>query len=254
MSGSRLAVLGGAAVLAAFLVGGLFYLGGSRSPSVVSDVSPASSPISTPSATLPPSVVPTAAQADPPAMPTWVPYTSSRYGFTVSHPSDWTVQPSTRAWTFKDDAKDFLSPAQDAFVSPDGHIRLSVWSVPFGGRDAGPERFEAWIEDFCQTTGSTPCAGIHDRAVALCIERRDCHFSLLVPFDDDVQAFLSGGVYPSDCMTVVAVWRGQGDPTVATYGGSRQLLEAFLSTMSVWPESVPFDDRQVRDVPIPPPS
>ena len=55
-------------------------------------------------------------------------------------------------------------------------------------------------------------------------------------------------------MTVVAVWRGQGDPTVATYGGSRQLLEAFLSTMSVWPESVPFDDRQVRDVPIPPPS
>ena len=42
---------------------------------------------------------------------------------------------------------------------------------------------------------------------------------------------------------VVTVWWGENEPAVAPYGGSQRLLEAFISTMAVWPESVPFEDR-----------
>jgi hypothetical protein len=44
-------------------------------------------------------------------------------------------------------------------------------------------------------------------------------------------------------MTVVAVWRGESAPAVTPNGGSQRLLEAFLSTMAVWPASTPLEER-----------
>jgi hypothetical protein len=64
---------------------------------------------------------------------------------------------------------------------------------------------EGWIEACCEASGNTPCTGIHDRAVPLCLERRDCHPGVLVPFAHDVQAFFTGGIYDANVMTVVAV-------------------------------------------------
>ncbi len=55
-----------------------------------------------------------------------------------------------------------------------------------------------------------------------------------MPFQNDVQAFFTGGIY-GDRMVVVAVWWGESDRAVEPYGGARRLLEAFLSTMSVFP-------------------
>ena len=174
---------------------------------------------------------------------------------TAAYPADWTVQPSQRDWTYAADASDPVSPAHDAFLSPGGDVRVSVWSIPFAlGKSVDTLDFEAWVETYCEQTGNTPCREIHDRAVTLCIERRDCHPGLLVPFDDDVQAFLSGGIFPGSQMTVVSVWRGESDPSVVPYGGSRHLLEAFLSTMGAWPNSLPLQERVVRDVPVTPPS
>jgi hypothetical protein len=45
-------------------------------------------------------------------------------------------------------------------------------------------------------------------------------------------------------MVVIAVWRPESHPSVAPFGGARQLLEAFLSTMCVWPEDArpPFEE------------
>ena len=63
-----------------------------------------------------------------------------------------------------------------------------------------------WIENYCEESGNSPCSGIDDRAVELCLEKWDCHPGLLVPFKYDVQAFFSGGIYAQDAMTVVAVW------------------------------------------------
>ena len=102
----------------------------------------------------------------------------------------------------------------------------------------------SWAADYCEASGiRTPCTGIEDRAVDLCLEKWDCHPGVLVPFESQVLAFFSGGIYNADAMTVVAVWRGESDPSVARYGGARRLLEGFLSTMAVWPASTPRGKR-----------
>ena len=69
----------------------------------------------------------------------------------------------------------------------------------------------------------------------LCIETRDCHPALLVPFDEGTVAFLAGGnfVHPM----VIAVWREESDPDLVQYGGARALLEAYLRTVEVFPRA-----------------
>ena len=123
---------------------------------------------------------------------------------------------------------------------------MSVWNVPLDPRtsvhDSMPD-IKAWVEDYCEASDNTPCTGIGDRAVELCLEKWDCHPGLLVPFKDDVQAFFSGGIYDADAVTVVAVWRRQLAPATTRYGGSQRLLESFLATMEVWPASTPRSDR-----------
>jgi hypothetical protein len=207
-------------------------------------------PIGTPSATPPDAVE----QID---TSSWTTYASDRYSFEVGHPPNWTEAPSRRNWSFETDAADPTSPAHDAFVDPSGEIRVSAWEAPLDpeGNAACRKVVErtcvetnayllAWVEDYCEASNNSPCTGIADRAVDLCLEARDCHPGLLVPFDDDVQAFFSGGIYAGDAMTVVAVWRAESDPQLARYGGAQRLLESFLSTMEVWPASTPFDQRR----------
>jgi hypothetical protein len=77
----------------------------------------------------------------------------------------------------------------------------------------------------------------------LCLEKWDCHPGLPVPFKNDVQTYFSGGIYGGDAMTVVALWQGESAPSVAPYGGAQRPLEAFLSTMAVWPASPPHEER-----------
>lgn len=189
----------------------------------------------------------------PPPTSSWPTVTSARYSFTVGHPPDWTAVPSRSYWNWETDIQDPLSAAHVAFISPDNAIRVSAWNAVFTNTSLAPwtgrlrdPRFDelvAWVEDYCQRSGNSPCDGIADRAVELCLERRDCHPGLLVRFDDDVQAFFTGGIYSSGAMTIVAVWQSESAPSVAPYGGAQQLLESFLSTMEVWPASTPFEDR-----------
>ena len=172
---------------------------------------------------------------------------STQYDFTIGHPPDWTELPGDpgldlgvrRLWTS-------VSPAHEAFLSPDGHVRVSAWNAPLdaGTREESIPYLVEWVEDYCEESGNSPCTGIADRAVELCLEKWDCHPGLLVPFKDDVQAFFSGGIYAQDAMTVVAVWRRESSRFVASYGGSQRLLEAFLSTMEVWPSSTPRSQRR----------
>jgi hypothetical protein len=46
---------------------------------------------------------------------------------------------------------------------------------------------EACVEEHCEQSGKTPCTGVNDRAVELCLENWDWHPGLLVPFRNDVQ-------------------------------------------------------------------
>lgn len=96
-----------------------------------------------------------------------------------------------------------------------------------------PDSIVAWAEDYCEVANLSPCTGVADRAVAMCIERRDCHPAVLVPFDEGTAAFLFGGNFQDS--QVIAVWRPESDPDVAQYGGARKLLEAYLHTVEVYP-------------------
>jgi len=233
-----LRLVAGIAIVAVLGLGAVLYVNRGTGPRVGGEP--------TPSPTLAPTAAPSptaaaAATLGPLDTTAWTTFTSSEYGFSVGHPPDWTVIPATRGWSFATDAEIWLSPAEDAFLAPDRSVRAAAWAVPLTDpqmNQSWPE-LEAWVIDYCQKTKNTDCATIHDRAVPLCVEKRDCHPALLVPFADDVQAFGYGGVLPEGKMVVVTIARGETDPNVAPYGGATRLLEAFLSTMGIWPPFYP---------------
>lgn len=152
--------------------------------------------------------------------PSWVPFTSSRYGFGISHPAGWSVQVADRDWAVPTDG---MSSATEHFVSANDQVLVSAWSAPISAETS----LEAWIQSYCEGTTS-PCTRIEDRAVPVSIDG-GAYDGLLVSFTNDVQAIVRAG----DRVYVVAVWRGDRDSTVAPFGGGRRLLEAFLSTMTV---------------------
>jgi hypothetical protein len=232
--------LSAAAVIAVVAIAGIaaFYAFG-RGPNVGSGPTP--SPSTQQSQAPSASATPNPSAID---VTSWTTYQSDRYGFSIGHPSDWTEFPADHDWTLDADGPNWLSTGQEVFKAPGNTIRVSAWSIPVD-RSAMPETteaVEAWIVSYCNASINAPCDQIHARAVPLCVERRDCHPGLLVPFTDDVQAFFTGGIY-GDTMVVVAVWWGESQPAVAPYGGARRLLEAFLSTMHVCEAGESFADR-----------
>jgi hypothetical protein len=191
------------------------------------------------------SLSPPRAATEPLDTTNWTTYTSDQYGFKVGHPPDWNEIPASRSWESPDAGDPAPSRAHDTFQSPSDAVRVSAWQVPLdpGTSIESNGDIETWVEEYCEESSNTPCTGINDRAVELCLEKWDCHPGLLIPFQHDVQAFFSAGIYPADAMTVVAVWWAEDAPAVNQYGGSQRLLEAFLSTMAVWPASTPRDAR-----------
>ncbi len=235
-------ILAVAGVAAFYTLGPGSNVGSGPPPSPAAQPSQAQSPTPGPTTqpTLEPS--PTVPTASPIDTTSWTAYTSERYGFTIGHPADWTVVPAARDWTMATDAADWLSTAQEAFRGP--NVRVSAWSVAVD-RSTTPETsaaVAAWVEEYCEELGNTPCTGIQERATPLCVELRDCHPGLLMQFEEDVEAFFTGGIdidggEYGDTMVVVAVWWDESAPAVAPYGGAQKLLEAFLSTMNVWTEA-----------------
>ena len=217
------------AVLASLAVAGIaaFYAFGAG-PNIGSDAAPAPSTQETDAP------APTPLPSSPIDTTSWTAFDSDRYPLTLRYPANWIAQPARLDWTLAEDADNWLSTAQDAFVGD--NVRVSAWSVPVD-RDATPETaaaVRAWAVDYCEQASGAACE-IPEGAVPLCVEVRDCHPGLLVPWPTEVSAFFTGGGY-GDTMTVVTVWRGENEPATAPFGGSQRLLEAFLSTMDVWTE------------------
>jgi len=223
------------AIVAVVGVGGynLFGPGSASGPGAIASPSPSASP------TIPPTAAPTASATLPPLdMSSWVSYTSSRYGFVVGHPADWSEVPSTRAWSFERDSNATAptSAGAEHFTSANGQVRVSAWLVPLepGTSIDSREAILAWVTDYCTRTSTPACGGLQESAKPFCNEFRDCHAAVLVSFDDWVGLFASGGSYTGNVL-VAAVWRAENAPEVAPYGGAHRLLTAFLSTMNIVP-------------------
>ena len=219
-------------VVLALSLGGCAGGAGSIAPSAaLAEPTPAPTPM--PSASPTPERSP-ATSADPGDTDAWVTYTSDRYGFTLRHPADWTVEPADHDWSTAELAR-FDLTGHEHFVGEgsQGQVGVSAWAVD-PGADVPLETMDellAWVEDYCRMGGSVPCVGIADRAVPLCRARGpECGIAVLVPFYDDVQAFIPD--YTEAGMVIVSVWRPEVHRSLIAYGGATKLLEGYLSTLS----------------------
>ena len=117
---------------------------------------------------------------------------------------------------------------------------MGVWSTPVKDTPDTLEGVAAWVERYCKEAGYKPgCSGL-DRSVQLC-NGTDCDPGLLVTVyggaadaGDYFEAFFTSSKRKGQIVGVV-VGRSERHPTVWKYGGTRRLLEAFLSTMDVCP-------------------
>ena len=155
--------------------------------------------------------------------------------------------PSADGWT---DPTPSISQSPAAETMPpampnewSAFISISPDEYGLAGDGWSAHQVRVWAEQYCELEGLTPCEGVADRAVPLCIEKWDCHPALLVKFDQGTAAFVAGGNSPAP--QVIAVWHDESDPDLARYGGARSLLEAYLLTVGVCPDEGGGDPRGV---------
>ena len=157
-----------------------------------------------PSPTVSPALSPTSAAEGSQAPADWPRYTSAQYGFTIGHPSDWTLRKAYRPWSIEEDLNDvMLSAGADGFLSADEYLYVNAWMTPLAAGQSDAE----WLAAVCPTCGDLPA-----RAITV-----DGHPGSLVTGVSESLAyvFADGKVY------VFGVWRPGYEP----------LLEQFLSTV-----------------------
>jgi hypothetical protein len=217
--------LGAAAAIVVVVLAGAFLVrppasgvgGGGPTPS------PSTAPASVAPST-PPSPSPSAASG-PLDTSTWATYTSTRYGFTIGRPADWSLIPSNRLWAFPADTTCCPPQGTETFLSPFGDVGVSVWSVALPKGTTA----DAWIPTYCaKIDPDSPCTALQSSTVPASMDGRA---GRLVQFKSDTQAFIPVG----DRLYIVACWRPENDPSVLPYGGARRLIEGYLSTMRLVP-------------------
>ena len=192
--------------------------------------SPAVLPTATPSPT-------TAAQAvaDRLDITKWTTYTSSRYGFSIGHPTDWTERPADHSWTLPAAAPsgepDAMGTSAEGFIAPGQTVLVSAWSVVVAPGTSA----QTWMVDVYCPSISVPSASDCDRlgpgGPRVTPVTVDGHAGALARFAEDTQAFILVG----SRMYIVACWRPEDEPSVAPYGGATRLLEGYISTMHLLP-------------------
>jgi hypothetical protein len=231
----RVAILGGSAMFAlnriataaaiVLVVGALsvFVLsnragGPGTTPQPSMSVAPSAAPSSSPGASASRSASSVALFADG----SLISFVSTRYGFSLAHPADWTEVRSDHEWALPADA-DWRTRAAEEFKAPGESILVTAWSVSV----ASGTTIDSWLKTYCPLA-TTPCSGLAPLTKPVTM---DGHAGSLIQFKDDTQAFVLVG----DRMYVVAVWEPDTDPRTAPYGGAQQLLMDYLATISLTP-------------------
>jgi hypothetical protein len=190
-----------------------------------------------------PTVAPTESPAQSPGPPVgplntlgWQAYTSERYGFELLRAPDWTERPSDHVYAYPDDA----APEKVATSGAEGFapavvdgagVLVTAWSFPVAPGTTLP----SLLDGYCKVN-TAPCDDLDARMVP--VETDDGRPGGLVAFEANTQAFFLA----QDRAYTVAVWRPEGHPSVAPYGGARRLVEGLVSTMSLLFEGPASED------------
>jgi hypothetical protein len=86
---------------------------------------------------------------------TWIPFSSARHGYSISHPSDWTVTPATRPWPVGVQGAVPPDPMLDVFTGP-GDLRRQfvVLSQPLPNGVTSAD----WLASYERSAPSMPSA------------------------------------------------------------------------------------------------
>jgi hypothetical protein len=161
----------------------------------------------------------------------WIAYTSERYGFDIKRHPEFVETPATTYWDIAD-ADVFPAPGTEDFYfanagAGDGlGVRVSAWSWAV---EPGTS-LDTFIEAYCTESGGSTCATILDTAQPATTLDGDEGVSI-AGFNLDSQVF----VLVDDRVYIVTAWRTDNDPSVVPFGGGRQLVEDFASTMTLRP-------------------
>ena len=142
---ARLAVAAAAIVIVA---GGALYLispgnEGVGGPPAATPSPSAAAPSASPSASSAPT--PELAPIDP---TTWVPYMSERYGYTLEHPADWTVEPSQSDWG-SGSIHSEVSEWEDEISDPGGGDAAGGYTIFAGRQDLESDQTpESWTAEY----------------------------------------------------------------------------------------------------------
>jgi hypothetical protein len=98
-----------------------------------------------------PSTLPSPSAADPFNTASWVAFTSTRYGYSISHPGTWSAQPSDHDWSLATDRTDWLSTAADAFRASDNSVLFTVFAAPIPAGVSSDE----WIASYLSPSPSS---------------------------------------------------------------------------------------------------
>ena len=161
---------------------------------------------------------------DPNDTSAWLPFISERYGFRMAYPPDWSAHPGNGDWTFPEDTAwpDGVGRTDWFYLDgADGSVAASAWSVALEPGISADQ----WFLDYCAVE-ATPCDGTEPKVRA----SLDGHSGWFVP-SSDPQAYFDIG----DRIYLVVIWQPEDHPALEPYGGGRQLVEAFLSTMQLLP-------------------
>jgi hypothetical protein len=158
--------------------------------------------------------------SDPNDTSAWLPFVSERYGFSMAYPPSWSAHPANGEWNFPEDTAwpDGVEAADWFYLDgPDGSVAASAWSVALARGTSADQ----WFVDYCAVE-VTPCERTDPKVPA----SLDGHAGWFVA-GSDPQAYFGIG----DRIYLVVIWQPEDHPSLEAYGGGRQLVETFLSTM-----------------------
>ena len=184
------------------------------------------SPSAAPSTTGPSASAEVSRSLDPNDTSAWLPFVSERYGFSMAYPPDWSAHPGDGDWTFPDDTAwpDGVGRTDWFYFEPadDPSVAASAWSVALEPGTSADQ----WFLDYCAVE-VTPCDGTEPKVPA----SLDGHAGWFVA-SSDPQAYFGIG----DRIYLVVVWQPEDFVTLERYGGGRQFIETFLSTLRLLPD------------------
>jgi hypothetical protein len=174
-----------------------------------------------------------------PGISGWTPYTSAAYGFTMSYPSDWSVDaPASRKWQPGEPATEDSTPWADVFENDraiDGDaIVMVVFQVPAptGADLESWEGLHAVHRELCDEPSVGGCP-TNDTPVPMCVGEQDCAPAIIALIEDDPFPWAFIGDPEKGIVTVIQMGRTDSFPAAGRYGGTVQLPKSVLTQLDV---------------------